>query len=128
VFAVLFLGCFLSCLQPQSSYAKMLPPSMAGWMKIYSYSKLACVKAEQCTPNQYPIKCPSLILTRYGSFSWNIFWLWWWWCHHYFWITTFTEDNWILMLTLVVLVQICKYWILLMRYVRWHHFWIPMNR
>ena len=40
VFAVLFLGHLLTCLQPQSSYAKMSSPSKAGQTKNYSHSKL----------------------------------------------------------------------------------------
>jgi hypothetical protein len=31
------------------------------------------VKAEQCIPNQHLIQCPSLILSWYGSLSWNVF-------------------------------------------------------
>ncbi len=40
VFAVPFVGHLLTCLQPQSSYAKMLSPSKAGQTKSYSHSKL----------------------------------------------------------------------------------------
>jgi hypothetical protein len=40
VFAVLFVGHLLTCLRPQSSYAKMSSPSKAGQTKNYSHSKL----------------------------------------------------------------------------------------
>jgi hypothetical protein len=40
VFAVLFVDDLLTCLQPQSSYAKMSSPSKAGQTKNYSHSKL----------------------------------------------------------------------------------------
>jgi hypothetical protein len=40
VFAVPFVDHLLTCLQPQSSYAKMSSPSKAGKTKKYSPSKL----------------------------------------------------------------------------------------
>jgi hypothetical protein len=38
--SVCLVGHLLTCLQPQSSYAKMLSSSKAGWIKQYSHSKL----------------------------------------------------------------------------------------